>query len=386
MDHHMETTNYNREKMIKQIEVYYNTRKFEKVIEKSLELLQENPEDLEVLYYLCDSYIALDHFDEAEECIQKIMRDYPESPVGYSLMGEYYLKKEKYDEAIPYFEQCISINPETGFFYRCIASALISGSYYRKRVHWFPKLRLKQEEVDRILRAIDYLNLSIEYDPEILNNFILMANAYDLLFQTEISYEYAQKALLLDPTSVEAHAFLAFFQIVYGDLQNARFHCEQILMYEPNDGRALEFLNEIKIYETDTEKYYNTQIQYWSFRSRFYPTNTHYLQKLINIKLSYGKHQPINELKKYLKLKPEDLEMQITYGKALYDKKYYLKAEQHFKKLQQDNPANPYIQDWLDTLSKIPRKEKYELVERKIYIALIFLFFIIFFLISPELS
>lgn len=362
MDNQMvKSSEYNREKIIKQIEIFYETGKYEQVIEKSLELLQEDAEDLEVLYYLTSSYIFLKYFDEAEENIKHIIHEYPENTTGYLLMGQLCCETSKFDEAISYFEQCLKIDPENGYSYRGIAFAMIRSSNFHRSVRVFPKFSLKPEFVAHLQQAMNYLHLAMEYDPENSYDLILMAECYDYLRQPDKSFEYARQAILLDPASDTAHTYLAFFHLMYGDLQDARFHCEQVLMQNPNHRRALEILNEIKTYETNTEKYYQSQFKYWNSICKCHPNNTDYLRKVIELKLSFGKHQPIMELKKYMKLKQEDWEMQITYGKVLYDKKSYVRAKQHFKKLHQKYPVNPYVQDWLDTLSNVNWLKQYVL-------------------------
>lgn len=350
MDHHYgKTTDFKKE-----IEVLFQKQQYEEVINQSLALLEEDNKDKDGLYYLSLSYIRLQYFEEAEKSIQQFVEIYPNTACAHMLMGVFCNETKQFDEAVFHLEQCVSMNPDNATYHYHLGHVLINQNKTTQRfVRYFPKASLQPNIEVRVKRAIHHLNIANDADPNNPNILLELAKCYVGLMDVFKSFEYYQKTYLLNPELFDVldHNNLAFYYLIHGNLHKARFHCAQALMQKPNNESALNRIQEIKMYEGNEKKYQNSLILYWSIYTEYNPNHLDYLLKVIDLKLSYGKEQPIKELKKYLKLKPEDIEKQIAYGKALYDQKKYSKAERHFKILQQKHPENPNIKEWLDTLS-----------------------------------
>nr|WP_106780316.1 tetratricopeptide repeat protein [Lysinibacillus timonensis] len=371
-----------REKIINQILAYYETGKYEEVIDCSLDLLKDDFEDWDGLFYISRSYLALERYDEANQSIRQFLTAYPDVPEGFMLMGELCSETGQYNEAISNFEQCISMDPEDGYYYYYLAKTIIwevESSRSRRR---FSYLKSSQSDSPRIMKAIDNVTIAIQYIPDDPDFYLCLAHCYDMLRKPEEAYEFISKTINLDPTSTNAHLLLASYHLNNGDLNTASSHCKQALMQEPNNNYAIELQDEINSFETDVKQYYLHRVQYWLRICKAYPTHAANWLQVIRIKLEYGKHKPIKELKKYLKLSPDDWDMQITYGKVLYDDKRYLSATQHFQMLNQANPVNPFVREWINTLSRVPWLKKYvhqylSIMKRNVYLVLIYAFYAI---------
>lgn len=361
-----------RQQMVDRLNALYRADKFQDVVAGAFELLRDNPHDWSALYLQARSFLALNEYTEAENSIRQLLAAYPQDVDGLELMGDLCLAREEYDRAIAYYEQCIEKNPEQASYRLDIARALYDSIDWDKMYKRWPQVAFRSAFLERANRGIGQLQEANRLRPDSSFQFLLLGQYYEVLGKPEEAFENFQNSIVLNPSSAFTHVRMAYHFINQGDLRTAKFHSEQALMLEPNSEDALEVQSILDSYQQNPKKYYRFLVNYYRTLCSLYPKDPANWLRAIHTKLDYGKDQPIKELNAYLKLMPEDWEMQITYGKALYDDKRYLSAMRHFRELDKQRSGNPHIHAWLQTLSGVGKGKVFGFpVARAIHLSLI---------------
>jgi len=111
--------------------------------------------------------------------------------------------------------------------------------------------------------AIPYFEKAIDLDPEfaLAHAYIAIAYAYLDIYQFEKKHAdkigfYADKALLFDPKLPQSLIAKAMFHITRSEYEQALPYLEKALEYHPNSSRVLNILSDFYVrYMPDTEKY-----------------------------------------------------------------------------------------------------------------------------------
>jgi len=341
------------EEKVDRLYALFKADKYEEVISLSLDLLRDNPDDWDALHMQARSFLFLRQYEDAEACIKQILAAYPNEESGLELMGDFCSARGEYDEAASFYEQCIEKNPEEPNYRLDLARALYNGRDPDNAFIRWPRARLTSEHVSRISKAINHLLEANQLRPEHDGQFRLLGQCYQTLSKPIESFDCYQTALVLNPTLAENHVYMAYHYINMGDLRSARSHIEQALMLDSEHVGGQNMMEILVENEQDPKKYYRFLVEYHGLLCSFYPKDPENWLRLVRTKLDYGKDHPVKELKAYVKLKPEDWEMQFAYGKVLYEDKRYFSAIRHFKQLDRLNPGNIHIQSWLQTLSNV---------------------------------
>lgn len=371
-----------REQRYDRLQVWYDAAKYEEVTAGAADMLRDYPQDEGILYLLAMSCLHLNRHEEAENAAREMLAAYPDSAYGLDLMGRICHDKDDYEQAAAYFEQCIEMEPESAYYRFWLASALYNGLDRSRATRWFSH-KIRPEYLSQANRAIGVLREANRLQPDDAQQYMLLALCYDALAMPEAAFEQLKTAIVLDPAHSGIHVSMTQQYTRRGDLRSAISHCEQALMLDPHDTDALHMEKMLDAYQRNAKDYYRYLTKYWKSVCSIYPHDPANWLQAIHIKLDNGTDRPLKELEAYLKLNPEDLEMQVTYGKMLHDDKRYLSAQRHFRKLDTLYPGNVHIQSWLDTISQMNHIKLYSApVRRWLYRCLIhYPYWILLFLI-----
>ncbi|MFM1655069.1 tetratricopeptide repeat protein [Brevibacillus sp. B_LB10_24] len=349
-----------REQMYERLYGLYNRAKYEEAIASSYELLRENPQDAVVLYLQAMAYRRLKQYEEAEESARQILAAYPDMAAGLDVMGQICSDKDEFDQAAVFFERCIEREPESPSYRYSLASALYNGlDRNRATGRLWSRNEIQPAYLSRVNRAIEMLHEANRLQPDDPQQYRLLGLCFDALGKPAEALEHLKTAIVLDSAQAGIHANLAFLYMRYGDLRSAKSHSEQALMLDPHLEEGLNAQQTLDAYQQNPKEYYRLLKNYWKQLCSVYPEDPANWLTAIQLQLEFGIDRPIKELKAYLQLKPEDLEMQVTYGKMLYEEKRYLAAVRHFRELERLFPDNAAIQSWLETLSRIGKSKLY---------------------------
>lgn len=345
------------QKLIDKLSALYDATRYKEVIPVAYEYLEHDSTNLYALYVLSYSLIYVGQLDEAEDTIKQIFAHYPDYPDGLELSGLLCGWKGQHDEAGAYFEQCIAKKPENASYRINFAQSLYNGiSWNRFMVRTFG-LRLRTSHLARVQRAIDQLHEANRLKPD-YRHMLLLGKCYDTLFRLDEAFVYLKEGLILNPADSDIHALLARYLLIQGDIRSAESHCTQALEINPESIVGLQVRKDIDQFTSNKRELQSYSSDYLKTYCSVYPKNADNWLKLIRLKEEFGIN-PLAEYKAYVKLKPEDWEMQFAYGKTLHDYKWYLSARGVFRKLDKLNPGNRYTQAWLNTLSKVSKGNMY---------------------------
>lgn len=130
--------------------ILYNNAKFKEAILVYNQALKYNPKEYYLYYQLGMTYTRINDFNNAKDCYQKAATINSIQDISNLSIGQIYMIFEEYENA----EQ---------FFYKTLDSEddkILANSYY-----YLAKIKLIQKNMNQ---AIQYANMAIECDPEII--------------------------------------------------------------------------------------------------------------------------------------------------------------------------------------------------------------------------
>lgn len=190
-------------------------QKYEKIIEYSKELIDINPGNLEarlylgrvymdqsmykealvqfdeiksrlesypkVQYYISKLYLLTDNIDKAIDLAQKEIEGNPSSVDGYVLLGEIYVKQEKYNEAEEQYKKAQKINERNVDVLNGLALINFKKSQY---------------EI-----ALDLYKKSKKFEPSLAETYRLLGDVYRKIGQSSLAIEEYEMYLELSPNT-----------------------------------------------------------------------------------------------------------------------------------------------------------------------------------------
>ena len=130
--------------------ILYDNNNFKEAILVLNEALKYNPKEYYLYYYLGMNYTRINDFNNAKECYKKAAVLNSIKDISNLNAGQIYLIFEDYDKAEEYFFKTIDSEDDE----------ILANSYF-----YLSKIRLIQKNENQ---AIQYANLAIEFNPEII--------------------------------------------------------------------------------------------------------------------------------------------------------------------------------------------------------------------------
>ena len=130
--------------------IFYENGNFKEAIVVLNEALKYNPKEFFLYYYLGMNYTRINDFNNAKECYKKAATLNSIKDISNLNVGQIYLIFEDYEKAEEYFFKTIDSDDDE----------ILANSYF-----YLSKIRLIQKNENQ---AIQYANLAIEFNPEII--------------------------------------------------------------------------------------------------------------------------------------------------------------------------------------------------------------------------
>lgn len=350
-----------------QLIVLHDSGQYTAAEQLAYQLLETNPEDSEVLYYLSRTLYMLDRYEEALDVGLQALSQEPEDEWILFLLSEIHQQWQQWDEQAAYLEQCLRIDPGIAAFHFAKAENMINKFSIQFtttfkmsqfiRPNFFRRPVINPHLVKAAEEAIQEIHQAIQLQPDIAEYHVKLGALYFMFFRTAEARLQFQQAIRLEPQNAEVNGGYALFLLQECQIKEAREHCEFALMLDPNQEAALLVKEQLYSYATAKEQFFKDLRRSYHLKTKVIPDAEHLLQ-FSKILLEEGKVQPLRQLKAYLRLKPDDLDVQLIYGKALYDAKHYFTAHNYFKHLKHKWHDNAYIDGWLAELSQLSVMER----------------------------
>jgi arylsulfatase A-like enzyme/Flp pilus assembly protein TadD len=107
--------------------IYFRERRFREAIDQFQIALALKPDDSFTVMNIANCYVSLRHPDQAEKFVLDYLKKGLQDSQLFFLLGNINYRQDRFDQAIPYFRQCLSLNSESASAYNALAAI-----YYQK--------------------------------------------------------------------------------------------------------------------------------------------------------------------------------------------------------------------------------------------------------------
>lgn len=245
--------------------------------DEALEILHsinENSENRVQALILMADLFQIQGLDEvAEQKLFEAKRILPNEPVVDFALGEYYFSKYDYKKAISFYEKLVNLEIEVNGVNKDLrlAECLSAEGEWEQAITYYEKGILKSKDfhtllgygitlfqAERYSASIPIFEEAIFFDPEYLVAHLWLSKAFDLEGQYQEGYDILQKALQVDETNVECLLATAKLARKLKNLETAKKHLQEALIYDPSLIEAVQLLVGILFEEEDFEEVIGT--------------------------------------------------------------------------------------------------------------------------------
>jgi tetratricopeptide (TPR) repeat protein len=219
-------------------------------------ILQIQPNDVRVLYFLGLIYYQIESYDLSIDYFRTVINLDPNEAGTYINLGNALDKKELFDEAIACYQKALGIDPnlvdayinlgvvfmKTGKFDDAVA-------YYQKALQYEPNnaeaynnLGNALKEKDQLDEAISCYQKAIQIDSYMFNAYYNLGDALYSHKQINDAIQCYQKAIELNPNSAESYNNLGYILQEKGQLDEAIIYHHKALQINSTLAEAYNYL------------------------------------------------------------------------------------------------------------------------------------------------
>ncbi|MGB7297475.1 MAG: sulfatase-like hydrolase/transferase [Candidatus Aminicenantales bacterium] len=213
--------------------VLNKARRFKEAAEAFQKSLELKPDDSFAVINIANSYQAMGRFDEAETFVlDYIARGFEDSQL-YFLLGNLKVHHNRPDEAVPYFEKCLEVNPRSASAHNALAAVYLnrdaSGDQARAEKHLDAATAINptllslrynmaqlQEKQNRLEEAADLYLREIEDSPKSYKALYNLSRVYRLLGREDEELDALRKTIEAEPDFPVAYFYLARIELRRG--------------------------------------------------------------------------------------------------------------------------------------------------------------------------
>ncbi len=211
--------------------IYFKQERYKDAIAWFEKALERKPDDSLTAINIGLCYERMGKFDEGEKFILGIIdQGFADSQLYFLLANMKFIQKN-YDEAIPYFEKCLSLNAESAASHNMLASIyILKESYGQAEQHIQEALKLNPklnnayynqaqifENQGKTQEAIDaYLN-ELKNSPKHIKAMYNLTRLFREMGDTEKEYEYLKKCIEIEPKFPLSYFYLARIYLNRGE-------------------------------------------------------------------------------------------------------------------------------------------------------------------------
>jgi tetratricopeptide (TPR) repeat protein len=206
------------EQLISRAEILIQQNRFVEAEPLLKDALAVSPNDIHVIYLLCESYIQQEKTNEANALLNTALFLDPSNALFYYLKSRNDMLRDKYDDAENHIRIAVKHDPGNGQFY----------------AFWgFIKLMRKDYE-----KALELSNKALELEPESLIALNTRSTALLKLDRKEESFQTIEGALREDPNNTFTHSNYGWGLLEKGNHKKALEHFGEALQSDPTNDHA----------------------------------------------------------------------------------------------------------------------------------------------------
>jgi tetratricopeptide (TPR) repeat protein len=286
----------------------YQRGDYENMVNFLEQTLQDEPEAVDVIFYLGEAYAGLGDFEKALKYYEDaLLIDQEFAPVYFSRAR---LRKSLNPAAdiLDDLNKAIQNDP------------LYSQAYYERAIYWF-----ERSEYESALSDLHAATDLMPFDPRI---YLLLAKVNLAMGEYELALEHALNAYRMDMTQLEVYLVLSEVYMANNRPKDALSVIETYGLYKPDDPVYLALLGGIHYLLGED---YEAALRILE-RAKTLDNNlvdAFYYHGLTALKLG-DTNQAINDFYIARNLKTENLEYSVWFGIALYEDERYKEAFSQF--------------------------------------------------------
>ncbi|MED1722609.1 tetratricopeptide repeat protein [Brevibacillus parabrevis] len=337
---------------------YWDMGKNEAALEQAMEALRIAPDHCDALRIAGWNCYNLNRYEEALQYAAHWIGLQPDNYYGYRLAGLIYRDTKRYDDSVEVLKHSVELDPQEAMSYYHLAVSICyqAEDNYGDRIiqsvagtgFWNKGYKAGFEQARELLQT------SIQLNPEYGWSYAQLAYVNGTLGFVEEAERNSKAALEIEPsnpTFLARHADVLYY---LGKLEEAKQAVDAALEIDPEYRFASELQETISKSQADYFGYLHRMSFKSAVYANLYRDRPDIYLRSIQLMLMANRFSPIKELKKYLKLEPDNLEMNMHYGRLLYLGRKYKKAVAHFQKCAERFPGQPQVEDWLQKASEAP--------------------------------
>lgn len=204
---------------------YYYYGKYNKSLDLFQELLDTDPDNLNLYTWLIYNQTALGEYEQALQSADTALQKDSEYDELYNAIGNIYLKQTYYMESIDYFDKAIELNPTYEDAYINKLYGLYTGKRYA--------------------RAVEFGKVAEELFPYSYDILWYIADSYFELDELDEVITYYEKMLALTPNNDEILSYLAYTNLLLEDYDKAKEYTNDALDLNSENYTALLVRDEL---------------------------------------------------------------------------------------------------------------------------------------------
>ncbi len=295
-------------------------------------------------------YVQQNNLDKALENANKWVAEDSTNPKAYIWRAVVFTRKPDYISAANDFKKAFSLDStymDEKKFEKTVSIAGQPLMPYKAVPAVFNNAAVKLINENKYDEAIPYLEYSLKLDPNNVTTYLLLHSAYNAKGDEKKAKEYLIEAVNRDPNNYRAKLQLAVLYSYEGKKDEAEKLLKEVIKAVESDTAAdekikLEAYKEYAVLKFE-KKEYDEAIKYFK---KAYEIKKDDYEVLANLGNVYAAKKDYDNAVKYLKeayaLKRDDYRMPQALAEVLYDKKDYKQALKYINeaiKLKGDDPA-----------------------------------------------
>jgi arylsulfatase A-like enzyme/predicted Zn-dependent protease len=211
--------------------IYFKEGRFKEAIASFEQSLERKPDDTFTVINIANSYQRLGKPEEAERfVIDYLKRGFSDSQL-YHLLGTLTFVQKKYDEAIKYYSECISLNADSAASHNALAAIYLvkedlaqAENHVNAALAINPQLTNLQynraqllEKQGKIQEAMEAYRLELEHSPKHFKACYNLSRLYRILGQEEEERKYLNRTIEINPDFPLSYFYLARIYLNRGE-------------------------------------------------------------------------------------------------------------------------------------------------------------------------
>jgi choline-sulfatase len=180
---------------------------------------------IEIANQLHDALLDVEEarYAEAIPRLEKVLADQPQMGIAQMHLGTAYTRLKNYKAALPPLLKAVELQPDSGMAHYELGLALFETGDWQNAAPQFEvavahaprwadaqfSLASVYARIDRVPEAMDHLRTTLELNPDHFRANLLRGRILALQGDAAAALPNLEKAVSLDPKSIEAHQFLA---------------------------------------------------------------------------------------------------------------------------------------------------------------------------------